>query len=130
MYEESMDGIHTALLQKGIHQGHTYTSEFIVVPDPYTGHPAGYERSPKQDHLVCFLGGSLMIGAVTTGSFVDNVSIPPRDSELTDVGKRDWLTGYELIETCMDTYDSATYVFAFIGRAGVKTVLIVLDGFF
>ncbi|KAG2004374.1 mannosyl-oligosaccharide 1,2-alpha-mannosidase [Coprinopsis cinerea AmutBmut pab1-1] len=108
MYEESMDGIHTALLQKGIHQGHTYTSEFIVVPDPYTGHPAGYERSPKQDHLVCFLGGSLMLGAVTTGSFVDNVSIPPRDSELTDVGKRDWLTGYELIETCMDTYDSAT----------------------
>ena len=65
---------------------------------------------PKQDHLVCFLGGSLMLGATTTGAMVDHVSIPPRTGELTDQGERDWLTGVELINTCMATHDTQTYV--------------------
>lgn len=67
-----------------------------------------YTLSRKQDHLVCFLGGSLMLGAATVGTRVTQPSRPPREHELTDVGKRDWETGYQLIETCVDTHNTAT----------------------
>ena len=63
---------------------------------------------PKQDHLVCFLGGSLMLGAATSGAVSLPVTIPPRASELTPQAQRDWKTGVELIETCMQTHDTAT----------------------
>ena len=63
---------------------------------------------PKQDHLVCFLGGSLMLGAVTSGAHALPVSVPPRPGQLTATGKRDWNTGVELVETCMRTHDTAT----------------------
>jgi len=52
-----------------------------------------------------------MLGATTTGALGSNVSIPPRTSELTPTGRKDWQLGYELIETCMDTYNTATLVF-------------------
>lgn len=66
--------------------------------------------TPKQDHLVCFLGGSLMLGATTTGALVEKVSIPPKADELTTQGLRDWKTGVELIKTCMHTHDTVTSV--------------------
>lgn len=72
--------------------------------------PSGWRLVPKQDHLVCFLGGSLMLGATTSGALFDFVSIPPRPNELTGQGERDWLTGVELINTCMATHDTQTYV--------------------
>jgi endoplasmic reticulum Man9GlcNAc2 1,2-alpha-mannosidase len=36
--------------------------------------------------------------------------VPPRVEELSDVGRRDWTTGIELIRTCMATHDTKTYV--------------------
>ena len=63
---------------------------------------------PKQDHLVCFLGGSLMLGATTTESIASPVSVPPLASELTESGQKDWKLGFELINTCMNTYETAT----------------------
>ena len=63
---------------------------------------------PKQDHLVCFLGGSLMLGATTARAVVDQVSIPPKASELTREGRRDWRVGAELVRTCMETHNTAT----------------------
>ncbi|TFK23715.1 glycoside hydrolase family 47 protein [Coprinopsis marcescibilis] len=107
MYEIAMTGIYDHLLHKGLHEKHLYTSELLVARDMY-GQPVDWDISPKQDHLVCFLGGSLMLGAVTAGALIDNVSVPPHSSELSETGKRDWTVGYELIETCMDTYDTAT----------------------
>ena len=70
-----------------------------------------WRLTPKQDHLVCFLGGSLMLGATRTGALVHPVSVPPKPEELSEKGKRDWKTGVELIQTCMHTHDTATYVF-------------------
>ncbi|KAH6903440.1 mannosidase [Coprinopsis sp. MPI-PUGE-AT-0042] len=96
MYAESMDGIHMHLIQRGLHEGHLYTREFVTSGMYAWGEPE-WTSSPKQDHLVCFLGGSLMLGAVTTGA-----------KTRTEVGTRDWLTGRALIETCMDTYNSST----------------------
>jgi hypothetical protein len=71
---------------------------------------SGWRLIPKQDHLVCFLGGSLMLGATTSGALVDHVSVPPLPFELSAQGQRDWLTGVELIKTCMATHDTQTYV--------------------
>lgn len=64
-------------------------------------------RTRKQDHLVCFLGGSLMLGATTAGALVPPVSVPPKASEFSATGQRDWTTGVNLIETCVDTYRTA-----------------------
>jgi endoplasmic reticulum Man9GlcNAc2 1,2-alpha-mannosidase len=104
-----MDGIHMHLIQRGLHEGHLYTREFVTSGLVAWGQPE-WTSSPKQDHLVCFLGGSLMLGAVTTEAKTAHVSLPPHPSELTEVGTRDWLTGRALIETCMDTYNSSTCV--------------------
>jgi len=67
-----------------------------------------WRLTPKQDHLVCFLGGSLMLGATQTGALVQPVSVPPRPEELSEKGMRDWQTGVELVKTCMHTHDTAT----------------------
>ena len=67
-----------------------------------------WRLTPKQDHLVCFLGGSLLLGATRTGALVQPVSVPPRPEELSEKGMRDWQTGVELVKTCMHTHDTAT----------------------
>ena len=52
-----------------------------------------------------------MLGAVTAEAVVDNVSVPPRAEELSENGRRDWVNGVNLIETCMLTHETATLVF-------------------
>ncbi|CAL1694822.1 unnamed protein product [Somion occarium] len=106
MYDDAMNGVLTHLVQKSQKAGLTYTSELI--PERSMGGEISWRLTPKQDHLVCFFGGSLMLGAITTGSATGKVSVPPRADELTEQGKRDWLAGVELIETCMRTHDTAT----------------------
>lgn len=49
-----------------------------------------------------------MLGATTTGSIASPVSTPPLASELTESAQKDWKLGFELINTCMDTYETAT----------------------
>ena len=51
-----------------------------------------------------------MLGATTAGAHVDRVSVPPLPHELSELAKRDWLTGVELVKTCMATHDTQTYV--------------------
>lgn len=57
-----------------------------------------------------------MLGATTAGALGHDdesghlVSIPPKAGELSAVGQRDWTTGVNLIETCVDTYRTARYV--------------------
>lgn len=57
---------------------------------------------PKQDHLVCFFGGSFILG-VTEGNRrdLDWANLDERDQE-------DFLIGRGIVETCVDTYDTAT----------------------
>ncbi|KAF9555845.1 glycoside hydrolase family 47 protein [Agrocybe pediades] len=105
MYQKTMGAIQSSLLGKGLNHNLTYTME-IVPERTYEG--VSWRLSPKQDHLVCFLGGSLMLGATTTGVTGSTVSVPPRPSELTPTGLQDWILGHELIETCMDTHRTAT----------------------
>lgn len=121
-----MQAIQQHLFQKSSNKM-TYTAELIPeqYPDgslfvlhlfsiPPTNHLFSQWRlTPKQDHLVCFLGGSLMLGATITGSYVDPASVPPRPKELTPSGMRDWIAGEELIKTCMATHDTATCALLF-----------------
>ncbi len=46
-----------------------------------------WRLTPKQDHLVCFLGGSLMLGATRTGVVTDRVSVPPSTRRTLGDGK-------------------------------------------
>ncbi|KAJ6567447.1 hypothetical protein B0H10DRAFT_2111774 [Mycena sp. CBHHK59/15] len=59
MYQDSMQGIHDNL-------------------------KTSWDLQHKQDHLVCFLAGSLMLGATTTGALTGVVSQSP------DQPDRDW----------------------------------------
>jgi len=105
MYQESMDAVNAHLVQQTPTSGFMYTAE--LRPER-TATGASWRLVPKQDHLVCFLGGSLMLGATTSGSLVEQVSVPPRYGELSPEGRRDWRVGVELIRTCMETHNTAT----------------------
>ena len=122
MYDAAMQDIHDKLLVKGAKSGLTFTAELIPthsrVAEKYvksffavtlqSQRSRKYTLQRKQDHLVCFLGGSLMLGATTVGQRVAHPSRPPREHQFTSIGKRDWETGYQLIETCVDTHNTAT----------------------
>ncbi|KZT01183.1 glycoside hydrolase family 47 protein [Laetiporus sulphureus 93-53] len=106
MYDDAMLAVHTHLMRKSEREGLTYTAE--ILPERDREGRITWRMVPKQDHLVCFFGGSLMLGATVTGATTQPVSIPPRTEELTAQGKRDWLSGIELIKTCMATHETAT----------------------
>ncbi|KAF8337707.1 glycoside hydrolase family 47 protein [Amanita rubescens] len=91
MYDEAMKAVHDRLVKKSLTRGLTYTVE-LVPNHPWDG--SGWKESPKQDHLVCFLGGSLMLGTQFGGS--------------NTVNTRDWKTGQRLIEGCMATHETET----------------------
>jgi hypothetical protein len=74
---------------------------------------SNWQLSPKQDHLVCFLAGSLMLGATTTGMRGSHVSRPPNSAELTKTARAEWALGEELLKTCLETHKTATFVFFF-----------------
>ena len=68
---------------------------------------SSWKLAPKQDHLVCFFPGLLMLGAVMTTPAA-NVSTPPKFHELSKHGRNDWLAGVSLLETCVKTHDTQT----------------------
>ncbi|KAJ6605364.1 glycoside hydrolase family 47 protein [Mycena vulgaris] len=96
MYEDAMQGIHDHLVHKTPTRKLTYVAELIP-------HGADWRTSwtvqHKQDHLVCFLAGSLMLGATTAGA---------RGPGASETGQRDWNTGVALLEGCMETHRTAT----------------------
>ncbi|KAF9469504.1 glycoside hydrolase family 47 protein [Collybia nuda] len=106
MYDNAMDAIHKHIIQISGHSKMTYTAELIPERDP--NGEVSWRLVPKQDHLACFFGGSLMLGATKAGATVKRVSVPPRADELSEFGKRDWQTGVDLVKTCLDTHDTTT----------------------
>ncbi|TFY57228.1 hypothetical protein EVG20_g8628 [Dentipellis fragilis] len=106
MYDDAVQAIHDHLVHRGMSSGLTYTSELIPERSPLGD--ISWRLTPKQDFLVCFFAGTLMLGATTSGALVHPVSIPPLPEQLTEQGRRDWKTGYELLRTCMATHDTQT----------------------
>ncbi|PPQ65611.1 hypothetical protein CVT24_011820 [Panaeolus cyanescens] len=105
-YKETMTAIHDNLVQRGLSKNHAYIAE--LQPERNADGTVDWKLNHKQDHLVCFLAGSLMLGATTTGATVPRTSIPPKTSELTATGLRDWQLGEELLKTCLHTHETAT----------------------
>ena len=121
MYDDAMTAIHQHLLKRSMTENLLYTSELIPEHDG-TGKSSVFlhldsgaflislHRSwrlvPKQDHLVCFLGGSFLLGA-TDGA---HAKVPPRLKDFTSAQTRDWNNGVELVKTCMATHDTRTSV--------------------
>ncbi|KAJ7447544.1 glycoside hydrolase family 47 protein [Mycena galericulata] len=107
MYDDAMEAIHENMIAVSNTKKLTYTVE-IHPKRLAQNQQMSWVRALKQDHLVCFLGGSLMLGATTAGAVTQHVSVPPLPEELSPVGQRDWATGVALIETCVDTYRTAS----------------------
>ncbi|KAG9019607.1 mannosyl-oligosaccharide alpha-1,2-mannosidase [Tulasnella sp. 427] len=103
MYDAAMAFIWENLVQVTPTSRLVYTSEL----QPFGGYEAGHEenvhwrRVPKQDHLVCFLGGSLLLGATDGGNQLDRDLFSEGD-------KVNWKLGEELIKTCMETHKTKT----------------------
>jgi len=98
MYDRAMDAIHDNLFRRTPKHNLLYTIEVRPTRDPRTGQPQ-WVTDPKQDHLVCFLGGSLLLGATEAHG-----RLPPAFEGY----RRDWKSGLDLIQTCMSTHRTAT----------------------
>jgi hypothetical protein len=117
MYREAANGIKRHLLKLSEKSHLLYTAE--IEPRFHRG---GTQRPvfitvPKQDHLVCFLGGSYMLGAINRGSPLRNdddgdlhiMAYPPSSvEEFSPLAQEDWAVGHELIKTCVDTYQGTS----------------------
>ncbi|KAF0448079.1 mannosyl-oligosaccharide alpha-1,2-mannosidase [Gigaspora margarita] len=94
MYDEAIKGVKTHLID------HSYPSGLL-----YIGELSGYGDdtiSPKMDHLVCFMGGNLALGA-TQGRKVNDIQKHMSDNDLEDLD-----IGKELTKTCVEIYFSTS----------------------
>ncbi|CAA7410400.1 unnamed protein product [Spirodela intermedia] len=92
MYEEAMKGVMNLLLRKSIPKGLVFVGEL-----PY-GHGGGF--SPKMDHLVCFLPGTLALGA--TKGITRRRAL--KDKLLTADDVKNLQLAEDLAKTCFEMY--------------------------
>lgn len=89
-YDRAMDGIKKHLIQYTYPNHYTYIAELMDSRNPSIKHP-------KMDHLVCFMGGSFVLG-VTEGSSIHELDpLDAKDSE-------DFRLGQEITRTCYEMY--------------------------
>ncbi|KAK0553412.1 mannosyl-oligosaccharide alpha-1,2-mannosidase [Tilletia horrida] len=100
-HDASATSIKQFLLRNSTHSDPPLIFTIELRPTLSRGAPM-VQLIPKQDHLVCFLGGSFMLGASNAQ--------PLPFTDIKDVQNQyhwaieDWVVGQELIKTCMDTY--------------------------
>lgn len=92
MYEEAMKGVRHLLVRKSIPNGLVFVGEL-----PY-GSTGSY--SPKMDHLVCFLPGTLALGA-TKGITKEKAM---KDNLLTFEDLENLKLAEDLAKTCFEMY--------------------------
>ncbi|QLG73069.1 hypothetical protein HG535_0E01530 [Zygotorulaspora mrakii] len=92
LYRESMEGMKKYLIAKSIPSGFTYIGE----------RPYGLQGAldPKMDHLVCFMGGLLGMGA-TEGLSIKKAR---KQSFWDSTREEDWKLAQELTHTCYQMY--------------------------
>uniref|UniRef100_A0A7S3Q0Z8 alpha-1,2-Mannosidase n=1 Tax=Chaetoceros debilis TaxID=122233 RepID=A0A7S3Q0Z8_9STRA len=103
MYDESIDGLHKSLLKYSEPNGLAYlTKEAVSPPIPsrrtkkgqtLKGQKGRVREVPEMEHLACFAGGMLALGAFTDPKGVDS-----------DRAKRDLKTSKALAYTCYQMY--------------------------
>ncbi|PWN97071.1 seven-hairpin glycosidase, partial [Tilletiopsis washingtonensis] len=106
MYDRAMSGVKKHLVKQSTFSKPPllYTAE--ISPRLLQGHDRPvFTLIPKQDHLVCFLGGSFMLGALSSSPASAWRSSSRDDlDDLQPYAQEDWSVGHELIRTCYDTY--------------------------
>ncbi|KAF5204870.1 Mannosyl-oligosaccharide 1,2-alpha-mannosidase MNS3 [Thalictrum thalictroides] len=92
MYEEAMKGVRSLLVRKSIPKGLVFVGEL----------PSGSEDdfSPKMDHLVCFLPGTLALGA--TKGFTKKQAM--KDNLVSFEDLENLKLAEDLIKTCFEMY--------------------------
>ncbi|PWY97264.1 hypothetical protein BCV70DRAFT_202982 [Testicularia cyperi] len=109
MYDYAIKAIKRILTKPSIHSNPPLFFTTELSPRRAPDGQMYMQLVPKQDHLVCFLGGSMMLGATSMVDIWGDASkrpIPP----ISDVGvgdatdREDWRLGHEFVRTCMDTY--------------------------
>lgn len=125
MYQEAISGIKSKLLRQSLKEKLLYTIEIEPRFNPQDRNRPSFVPVPKQDHLVCFLGGSYMLGAahtfdgqeyhiegengkgdqVSVNSFGSRTLAPLSSlNSLSAQAQEDYTVGHELIKTCVETY--------------------------
>ncbi|KAJ1023575.1 hypothetical protein NDA16_003192 [Ustilago loliicola] len=109
MYDHALRGIKRLLTKPSVHSKPPLMFTVELAPRRAMNGRPYMQLVPKQDHLVCFLGGAMMLGSTSTRDIFGDIvkrPLPP----ISDVGtgdetdKEDWRLGHELVRTCMDTY--------------------------
>ncbi|KAF9958605.1 mannosyl-oligosaccharide alpha-1,2-mannosidase, partial [Mortierella alpina] len=94
MYDHAMGGVKKHLL------GRTIPNNLLFVGEISKYEPKNL--SPKMDHLVCFLGGTMALGS-TEGRSLNDGRQSPR-TRLSIVQEQDFKIGEELTESCYEMY--------------------------
>lgn len=92
MYRESVDGVKKHMVRKSSPNGLTYIGELE--------HGIGGGLSPKMDHLVCFYGGLLAVGATNGLPYKEAKKLPNWDADR----ESDFKLGEELTYSCYKMY--------------------------
>lgn len=90
-YDHAVDGIKKHLIKYSSPNRLTYIAELMDSQHPTNTHN-------KMDHLVCFMGGSFVLG-VTEGSSIHELD--PLDSKDSE----DYRLGQEITRTCYEMYN-------------------------
>ncbi|KAI9486969.1 MAG: glycoside hydrolase [Benjaminiella poitrasii] len=90
-YDQAVDGIKKHLIQYSYPKHYLYIAELVDSSKPKEIHP-------KMDHLVCFMGGSFVLGATEGIPLHDLDPLDKRDRE-------DFHMGQELTRTCYEMYN-------------------------
>ncbi|CCA77723.1 related to alpha-mannosidase [Serendipita indica DSM 11827] len=112
LWDDAIDQIHTTLEMRTPRRNLLYIAE--LNPEKDDDGQITWRREPKQDHLACFLAGSLMLGAAHTrgknGKDVPIASVPPKLGEFEDGGRamRDWRMGEDMLRGCYETHKTKT----------------------
>lgn len=96
MYNEAMNGVKTHLWK------HSLPSHLSFIAELPTG--VGGSISPKMDHLVCFLPGTLALGA-TEGKTVDDARKENGGAKWGKRQEEDLQLARELTRTCYEMYN-------------------------
>ncbi len=87
MYDKSIQGMHDTLLQKGTESGLWYIAQTTF------RRKSRHYINPSMDHLVCFMGGLLALGAYTDPNGLES-----------ERAQRDLKTGKALTYSCYQMY--------------------------
>lgn len=90
-YDHAVEGIKKHLIKHSYPNGLTYIAELLDSAYPSNSHP-------KMDHLVCFMGGSFVLGVTEGASIHELDPLDSKDSE-------DLRLGQEITRTCYEMYN-------------------------